>query len=175
MAKNIIAFSFLLAVLFCAAEGISQTCVEQVYLSQVGVREATGCNDGPAVECYLRNAGLGKGYAWCAAFVKWCFGQCGIRPPITAWAPSAHNAQNIVMMAGRYRKEPVAGDVFTIWNVKMKRIGHTGFFHRRVNEAFYETVEGNTNGGGSREGDGVYKRKRSVNSTYSITRWTNTK
>jgi hypothetical protein len=141
----------------------------------VGVREAAGHNDGPEVERYLRNAALGKGHAWCGAFVKWCFNQCGLKPPITAWSPTAHNPNNIVMMAGKYRKEPLPGDVFTIYNLQMERIGHTGFFHRKVNDSFYETVEGNTSGGGSREGDGVYKLKRSIKTTYSITRWTSIK
>lgn len=151
---------------------MAKTCVEQVYTSQLGVREATGNNDGKEVEMYLRNAGLGKGYAWCAAFVKWCFNQCGITPPINAYSPTCHNRNNVVMMYGKYSKEPKGGDVFTIYNLRLKRISHTGFFDKKINETFFQTVEGNTNEGGSREGDGVYLRKRSIHSTYSITRWT---
>lgn len=75
------------------------------------------------------------------------------------------------MIRGNFNKPGQSGDVFTIWNIKLKRIAHTGFFHRQINSTIYETVEGNTNDGGSREGDGVYKRRRSIHSTHSITRW----
>lgn len=171
MAKTIYTFCIVLAVLCCYSVCVGQTCIEQVYTSQIGVREATGRNDGKQVEAYLKSCGLGKGYAWCAAFVKWCFVQCGIAVPINAYSPTAHNRNNVVMMRGQYAKAPRPGDVFTIWNTRMNRIAHTGFFHRQVNSTIYETVEGNTNDGGSREGDGVYKRKRSINATFSITRW----
>lgn len=172
MAKISNIICIILVLLSVSVSCVGETCVKQVYTTQIGVREATGKNDGKEVEMYLRNAGLGKGYAWCAAFVKWCFNQCGITPPISAWSPSCHNRNNVVMMYGRYQKKPIAGDVFTIWNIKLKRIAHTGFFHRQINSTIYETVEGNTNDGGSREGDGVYLRRRSINATYSITRWT---
>ncbi|MDR2283061.1 MAG: hypothetical protein LBE37_07630, partial [Sphingobacterium sp.] len=36
---------------------------------ELGVREATGKNDGQRVEEYLRYTNLGKGYEWCASFV----------------------------------------------------------------------------------------------------------
>lgn len=171
MAKTAIAFGYLLVILLLPVYSLGETCIERVYTSQIGVREATGKNDGKEVEMYLRNVNLGKGYSWCAAFVRWCFDQCGIKTSITAWSPTAHNAKNIVMQYGSYAKEPMPGDVFTVWNVKLKRIAHTGFFNKKINQTIFETVEGNTNDGGSREGDGVYKRRRSINSTFSITRW----
>lgn len=145
--------------------------VQRVYLSQVGVREKTGNNDGRAVEMYLRSVGLGKGYSWCAAFVHWSLDSGGLRNPITAWSPTAHNPTNPVWFQQKLKKEPLPGDVFTIWFASKKRIAHTGFFNRRINNSVFETVEGNTSEEGSREGDGVYKRRRSLNATYSITRW----
>ncbi|HRO18524.1 MAG TPA: hypothetical protein PLU07_10055, partial [Ferruginibacter sp.] len=65
------------------------------------------------------------------------------------------------------------GDVFTLYYAHLKRIGHTGFHHKKINSSVYESVEGNTNAAGSREGDGVYKKKRSYNATHSISRWQN--
>ena len=149
-----------------------QTCIERTYLSQVGVREATNHNDGKAVEQYLQCCGLGEGYAWCAAFVKWCLLQCGVHTQgITAWAGTAHNAHNVVFYHQRFSKPPRAGDVFCLWDYNRGRVAHTGFFHRQVNESFYETVEGNTNEGGIAPIDGVYKHKRSYRATWSISRW----
>jgi len=63
------------------------------------------------------------------------------------------------------------GDVFTIYYASLRRIGHTGFVNRKINNSIVETVEGNSNADGSREGYMVCKRKRSVHSLYSITRW----
>ena len=46
--------------------------------SQLGVKEDTNNNDGKEVEGYLRTTGLGKGNAWCGAFVNWCLEEVGI-------------------------------------------------------------------------------------------------
>lgn len=151
--------------------GISQSCIKETYHSQVGVREATGKNDGKQVEAYLKSVNLGKGYAWCAAFVKWTFDQCGVKTTINAMALSTHRKGYFVYYKGIKYKEPKSGDVFTLYYPKLKRIGHTGFFDKGVNDKIYRTVEGNTNSAGSREGDGVYIKYRSYNATYSINRW----
>lgn len=143
----------------------------RAYTSQIGVREATGKNDGKAVEMYLKTVGLGKGYAWCAAYVKWCLNQAGISNTLNGMALTAHNKSKIVYYKNKWYTTPKPGNVFTLYYASLKRIGHTGFFHRQINSSVYETVEGNTNEAGSREGDGVYKKKRSFNATYSITSW----
>jgi hypothetical protein len=171
MAKIINSWLLVCCLCICCFSAVPQTCVVNIYSSQIGVREATGHNDGKEVEQYLKACGLGKGYSWCAAFVKWCFTQCGvITPGMNAWSASCQS-KNIVYAKSRFEKQPQSSDVFTIWGASKKRIVHTGFFHRKINESFFETVEGNTNDGGSSDGDGVYKRKRSFRATYSITRW----
>jgi hypothetical protein len=122
---------------------------------------------------YLRSVGLGKGYPWCAAFVRWCYDQVKVKTTINGAAASVHRPSALVYAARRLLTEPKPGDAFTLWYIALNRIGHTGFYHRRINRTVYETVEGNTNEAGSREGDGVYKKYRSFNATYSISRWTN--
>lgn len=150
--------------------------ITEIYMSQVGVTEATGNNDGKDVEKYLKSVGLKKGYAWCAAFVKWCFDQAKIPTKINGAAASAHNRDNLVWFNHKFIKDPQAGDCFTLWYTKLNRIGHTGFFHSKINSSVYDTYEGNTGEGGAidvgtREGDGVYHKYRSFNATYSISRW----
>lgn len=142
-----------------------------VYHSQIGVREKTGKNDGPAVEMYLRSVGLGKGYAYCSAFVHWALDSAGIENNVTAWSPSAHNSRNVVYENRRFKKDPTAGDVFTIWYTSKKRIAHTGFIDSWVNSSIVTTVEANTNDALSREGDGVYMKKRPIHTLYTITRF----
>lgn len=145
--------------------------IEEIYLSQIGVRELTGKNDGPEVEMYLRSVGLSKGYAWCSAFVAWCLNEVEIPHKINAWSPTAENRNNFIYNNKNFVKEPRAGDVFTLWYNNLKRIGHTGFYHQNQNDKIIVTVEGNTNDAGSREGDGVYKKYRSLNTIHSISRW----
>lgn len=150
--------------------------ITEVYMSQIGVSEATGHNDGKDVEKYLKAVGLPKGYAWCAAFVRWCYDRAKIKTTVDAAAASAHNPKNLVFYNHKFIKEPEPGDAFTLWYSKLNRIGHTGFFHNKVNSSVFETYEGNTGAGsaidaGGREGDGVYRKYRSFNATYSISRW----
>ena len=76
MAKNKIKlFSILFAVAFACSAFANpvRDAVEQIYTAEIGVREKTGKNDGERIEMYLKSTGLGKGYAWCAAFVTWTF------------------------------------------------------------------------------------------------------
>ena len=159
--------------LFCCSysECLSQISIDKTYYSQVGVREATGKNDGKEVEMYLKSVKLGKGFPWCAAFVKWCFDQCGVKTTINAMALSAHRKDNLVYYKGSKIETPLPGDVFTLYYPNLGRIGHTGFFDKDVNGTIYRSVEGNTNGAGSREGNGVYVKYRSYKATYSISRW----
>lgn len=151
---------------------ISQSCLVDTYTSQVGVREATGKNDGKQVEAYLKSVKLGKGYAWCAAFIRWCFDHCGIKTNINAMALSTHRPAHLVYFKGKKIREPIASDVGTLYYPKLGRIGHTFFFDKEINSKICRTVEGNTNAAGSREGDGVYVKYRSYKAIYSISRWT---
>lgn len=145
--------------------------IQDIYLSQLHVREATGNNDGPDVEKYLRSTGFGPGYAWCSAFVHWSLEEAKIPNRVTAWSPTAENSKNIVFKLREFKKEPKPGDVITFYYSNLGRIGHAGFYNKRISDVTYESVEGNTNGAGSREGNGVYKKYRAFNATNSISRW----
>jgi len=143
----------------------------EIYLSQIGVREATGKNDGPEVEMYLKHVGKWKGLPWCSAFVAWCLSEAEIKHTVNAWSPTSENRRYFIYTQKSFVDEPLPGDVFTIWYSKLKRIGHTGFYHKNQNENIIVTVEGNTNEAGSREGDGVYKKYRPLKTIHSISRW----
>lgn len=145
----------------------------------MGIKELTGNNDGVEIEKYQKAANAPKNSSYCAAFVKWCFLQCGISTPITAWSPSAHNPKNIVYFRSRFLKEPKQGDVFTIYSISKKRIVHTGFYYSHYNSKLFMTAEANTSNNGAISGSildvnghGNYKKLRSYNTIYSITRWT---
>lgn len=142
---------------------------------EIGDREATGNNDGPQVEVFLASCGLGEGSPWCAAFVNWCLGQgLGITERKECWdtenpayCPSIHTWARL---SGILHTSPQRGDVFLYiedgWAL------HTGLVtgYDAATQRF-TTIEGNTNPGGSSEGDGVYARSRPSNGCYVFVRW----
>ncbi|NDC95702.1 CHAP domain-containing protein [bacterium] len=143
----------------------------EIYEGFVGVREKTGNNDGSDVERFLAHEGLGKGYAWCAAFASFCLDSAGFENGITAWSPTAENKKALVYKDGHFSDMPEPGHVFTLYYPKKKRIGHTGFFNGWADDNIIETVEGNTNDKKSREGDGVYIILRPIGTIHSISSW----
>ncbi|BAV09392.1 CHAP domain protein [Filimonas lacunae] len=119
--------------------------------------------------------GLDKGYAWCAAFVKWSLlkgGETNAKT-INGMAASCQRKESLVFYQSKWLTTPLPADVFCLYYKSLGRIGHTGFFDGWANKAMgtYHSVEGNTNDGGSRNGDGVYRRVRQINATHSISRW----
>lgn len=135
----------------------------KIYTSQIGVKEATGRNDGERVEDYLKVSGLGKGHPWCAAFLAWCFKQANIKASRSAYSPSW-------FPKARLTAKPKRGDVIGIYFPKLKRIAHVGFWHQD-DGSFIITVEGNTNDAGSREGNRVAKKRRLKRQIKAISNW----
>jgi hypothetical protein len=178
MAKTILISILLLGYYFGLGNTIlnteCQTCIINTYTSQLGVREATGRNDGPEVEAYLASVGFTKGAPWCAAFTHWVLLQCQAARVRSAWSPSWFPNSRVILgkSKGKQDVEVVAGDVFGIYFPARKRIAHVGFIHEcKSNENYCYTVEGNTNQAGSREGDGVYKKRRLKSQIYKVSRW----
>ena len=149
--------------------------LREIYRSYLGVREKTGQNDGPFVEKFLRYTGLGKGYAWCASFVCSCLGEAKISNPRSAWSPDLFPSKKVIYQPSKNKHEPPnTGDVLGIYFENKKRIAHAGFIDDWPKVGVYTfTVEGNTNEAGSREGDGVYAKRRLKKSIYAVSRWIN--
>ena len=142
----------------------------KTYTSFVGVKEKTGNNDGYEVGLFLNSAGLKEGFAWCAAFVNYVCKLSGVETPANApaWSPSWFPKAKTIPKETASR-----GDVFGLFYSNLKRIGHVGFIDENWSEkgATIRTVEGNTNGDGSREGDGVYIKHRNKKQIYKVSRW----
>lgn len=132
-------------------------------LQEIGVREATGNNDGPRVETYLRYVGLGKGYAWCAAFVSWCYGRAGRSLPRNAWSPA------LFPQARRYTAAQIAqgsirqADLFAIYSSSLGRINHVGLVRQQKGN-WIVTVEGNS-------ADKVLSKRRLLATIYAFSNW----
>ncbi len=143
----------------------------EIAASQVGVLEfPPGSNRGPKVEQYLASAGCNPGDPWCASFVYWCFNEAAkslnIKNPLARtgscmnhWiktkgkkVPGSLTTQNPDLIH--------PGFIFIMDHGKGK--GHTGFV-RSVGNGYMNTIEGNTNIAGSREGLGVAELRRKIN------------
>lgn len=172
MAKAKIILLNLFLIAGCISYASTIGYVTELYRSQIGVREHSGKNDGLEVEIYLASCGLKKGNAWCAAFVTWTFRECGIKAVVSAWSPNWFPSKNTIYTRGNSNnKIPQPADVFGIYFPEKKRIAHVGFIDNWPDGAYAITVEGNTNEAGSREGDGVYRKRRLKKQFYKISRW----
>jgi hypothetical protein len=85
----------------------------------------------------------------------------GAKVPRSAWSPDW--LRNPDWKSGRPQRADAniqSAVVFGIFFPSKGRIAHTGLVERRAGSESIITIEGNTNGGGSRDGDGVYRRRR---------------
>lgn len=140
--------------------------------AELGVHETTGNNDGPRVEEYLRYTGLGKGHAWCAAFVSWSYGQAGLPKPRNPWSPALFpRVKTYWRNAGREQGERMEeqglgilpADVFGTYGITAKRINHVGLI-RKVQGKYLVTIEGNSN-------NRVESRRRHLSTIYALADW----
>lgn len=133
----------------------------RVALSQRGVRE-TSRNSGPEVDVYLRSVDQPPGRAWCMAYVHWCFdgasASFGLDNPCPRTAGALHLWEKCPESWRVAADEVLPGDVFVVDHGH--GLGHVGFIESRKDDDSFWTCEGNTNPGGSRDGDGVYRRTR---------------
>ena len=167
--------SFCVFFLLClSVSSLGNDCITQRAERQLGVRESGGNNRGWKVGQYLESVNMPEGNSWCAAYVHWVLDQCGYSTTITAWSPTAFNKKNVVYLQNKWYKKPEPGDVFVMYSLKKKRIAHTGFVKKILNDRMYISNEGNAAEDGAvnpYDGDGVYEKIRSFHSTYGVSRW----
>ncbi len=138
-------------------------CIVAVAAQEIGVQEATDSNDGTKVEEYLAYTGLGKGHAWCAAFVSWCYSQAGHLVPRSAWSPA------LFPVARCYTSQQIRegsirpADLFAIYNQRLGRINHVGIV-QKIEGNWLLTVEGNV-------ADRVLSKRRPRATVYAFSNW----
>lgn len=151
--------------------------------TQLGVREATGHNDGPEVEAYLRVSGNRRGDAWCGAYQA--AGQKACRLPFPAGAGGARNWTQPTSKRTYYIRGTRGsldslkpGHQVTFYYANLGRVGHVGRLiaptravrKGRPARGWY-TNEGNTGTGGGREGAGVHQLFRPSTEFYAAANW----
>jgi len=157
---------------------------------EIGKKETEGPNEGPDVRKYQKATWLDPGpWYWCAAFVCWCVAKAveltGLRPfsgklPRTAgafdfanWADDKHPDTGKYM--ARSGKGVIVLDPKTnrveFGDIVIYKSSHIGIASSGENSARnFSAVEGNTNDGGSRNGDGTYERNRNASELKQIVR-----
>jgi hypothetical protein len=131
----------------------------------IGIKEAPGQNNrGPEVDKLILRAGGKPGQAWCGWTARAVHMDCG--------CPAGGGMAMSWFVPSRLVYKIVPGDVFSVWNKYLNRIGHIGIVEQVLpGEKFIVTIEGNTNGFGSREGSGVCRLTRPVKQVYNYARW----
>jgi hypothetical protein len=147
--------------------------VLEVATGEIGVREEPpGSNKGKRIGDYQRAVGIDPGEPWCVAFIFFCFADaaralkrknpieeadCKTGSVLDLWN-RARRAQSInLLLHDEALNDPSkvkAGMIFAISTGGGN--GHVGLI-ANVSGNRLETIEGNTNDGGSREGVGVFR------------------
>ncbi len=147
--------------------------LQQIYTAEIGVREATGHNDGTRVQEYLQYVHLKGNFSYCAAFTCWALGKAGVENPKNGWAPALFPAKRVVWEGGKHTgaiNRVFPGDVFGIYFYNLKRIGHCGFVES-WDGTWCITVEANTTDIRAGPGEGVFKKKRLIRTIYQVADW----
>lgn len=148
----------------------------------IGIREV-GINRGPVVSKIIKTAGGIPGQSWCMWFVRYCVEMVceaiGIRNPMPKngscsgqlhYAMGTYSGMKVLIINNYFDVNEIQpGDIFIFkhgeyrpgdenryWNA------HTCFAGKNLGNGNFETIEGNTNKAGSREGDGTYKKIRNI-------------
>ena len=121
---------------------------------EIGVSEVDGTNCGPRVDEYKAATWLDadKGWPWCAPF----------KLPRTAGAWDFENWAKKESTDGVELRKPTNEDI-KAGDIVVFTFSHIGIAVADVDSSGYvKTIEGNTNGAGSREGGSVLEKNRHV-------------
>ena len=142
----------------------------QLAREEIGVSEVDGTNCGPRVDQYKAATWLdaSKGWPWCAAFICWLVKESiededvKFKRPRTAGAWDFENWAKQQSGKGVELRKPTNEDI-KAGDIVIFTFSHIGLAVKDVDSSGYvTTIEGNTNGAGSREGGSVLEKKRHV-------------
>ena len=156
--------------------------IVKVATAEVGVEEVNASNSGKRVQEYQATTSLGgTGWPWCAAFVCWvvktAMENLGIKETKTFRRPTTASAWGYELWSlaqdnSTHTKKPHRGDI-QAGDIVVFKFSHIGIaLSKPDKDGFVMTVEGNTDGAGSREGGAVLRKKRHVRKIRSRIRFT---
>lgn len=138
-------------------------------VGQLGQKEEPkGSNSGPMVNKYLGAVGLNPGYAWCQAFVYWCYATAAaansLKYPVlkTGGVQACWNgtrAIDRITQADALHNPALIKPGYQFILLFGGGTGHTGIVES-IDHQTIHTIEGNSNDDGSREGYEVVRHVR---------------
>jgi hypothetical protein len=156
--------------------------IVRIATAEIGVEEIGSTNTGPRVDEYKAATWLDpkKGWPWCAAFVCWVVQQALLatnvpqtatfKRPRTAGAWDLEN-WSFKQDASTWTKKPHRGDIQP-GDIVVFKFSHVGFAVSAPDKnGNVLTVEGNTDHAGSREGGGVFRKRRHISQIRSRIRF----
>lgn len=147
---------------------------KHIMMDHVGIKEATGNNDGDTIALVLKSVNIYTESPYCQAFIYYCFDEarklilrlCGrvVNIPIPKSAV-AQSSFNYARKSGKRTKyEPKVNDLI-VWKHSSNWTGHVERVTEVKENGTVITVGANTHNGKSgnqREGNGIFIRKRNV-------------
>jgi hypothetical protein len=145
---------------------------------EVGVEEIDGSNMGPRVNEYKSATNLppNESWPWCAAFICWLVREAMKGGEYTFKRPTTAGAWDFENWSRRQddstsTKKPAGNDIQP-GDIVVFTFSHIGIATSYPRNGMVETIEGNTDAAGSREGGGVFEKTRSVSKIRSRIRFT---
>lgn len=156
--------------------------IVRIARSELGVQEINGTNCGVRVDEYKSATWLDptKGWPWCAAFVCWvilkALESIGARETDTFTRPQTAGAWDMENWSLRqdsttWTLKAHCGDILP-GDIVVFTFSHIGFAVSAPDkDGFITTIEGNTDAAGTREGGGVFAKKRHLSKIRSRIRF----
>ncbi len=147
----------------------------EIARKEIGTIEIGTSNTGKRVGQYQASTSLGgTGWPWCAAFVCWCVKEwlksADVRAALNLRSPDHAEAWRPKTAAAYGFHEWAAAHQMIVLDDSPSNVLHTGdivtfdFSHVGIlvtdEGSLIHTIEGNTNGEGSRDGGGVFAKTR---------------
>jgi len=133
----------------------------EIAVSQIGQQEKPlGSNWGHPVQDYLARVGINFPASWCMAFVYWCYDeaakQLSVPNPLIKTGGVLHGWQESDEIY-KFTSDPQPGDI-GIMDFG-GGLGHCFIIRSLLPNSILDTIEGNSNNNGSREGIEVEEKK----------------
>lgn len=150
-------------------------CLVDYNRRNIGIREATGANDGLYVQRFLHHCGLSGNYEWCSAYTLAGHKECNYEYPLNPCrADSWFDSEHTVYKRGDSKSLIQAGQVAGYYVKSKNRIGHNGtIIAVNLEENYALVTEGNSRDSGNKlqPGDGVHLLRRSLNEITATSDW----
>jgi hypothetical protein len=157
--------------------------IVRIAKAEVGVEEVNGTNCGERVNEYKATTTLRPDapWPWCAAFICWVIKEAlrstgakhptsGFTRPFTAGAWDMEN-WSLRQDSTTWTRKPHHGDIKP-GDIVVFKFSHIGFaISEPDDDGYVVTVEGNTDSKGSREGGGVFTKRRHISKIRSRIRF----